>query len=118
MATKPHLVTTDNPVPTELASPHISHADVYKSEGHNRMHAFETGIAALNGELEGQETAYQIARDKRQKEFDAANNVAETEHIQSKTDLLRRIDDMTLGKRMAAAALDVYEEEERKRKAR
>lgn len=110
---KPVLVTSD-PIPTELASPHISHADVYKSEGHNRMHGFETGIAALSGELEGQENAYVAARDKRRAEFDRAENEAAEAHVSAKADLLRRIDDLTLGKRMAAAALDVYEEHERK----
>ncbi len=78
-----------------LPSEHLVHADVFSNELNIRLAGFEAGIIALQGELEGQQEAYEA-------------QVAELtgKHETAKAGLLKRIEDMQRGKRMAAAALD------------
>jgi hypothetical protein len=87
------LTQPDNPV--SLPSEHLIHADVFSNELNIRLAGFEAGIIALQGELEGQQQAHEA-------------QVAELtkKHETAKAGLLKRIEDMQRGKRMAAAALD------------
>jgi hypothetical protein len=83
-----------------LPSAHVVHSDVLTNMMHNRLHEFESGLVALQGEMEGQQQAH----DKQVQEL-------ADKHTSSKADLLRRIDDLNKGKRMLSAALDAAEEE-------
>lgn len=79
-----------------LPSPNIEHASVFENQMQNSLHGFESGIIALQGELEGQQRA-----------FEASQVEAAKKHETAKADLLRRIGDLETAKRMASAALDV-----------
>jgi len=82
-----------------LPSANIQHASVLANELTNRMHQFDSGIIALQGELEGQ-----------QEQHERAMKDVEDRHLLSKADLLRRIGDLQKGKKMLSAALDAAEE--------
>jgi hypothetical protein len=81
---------------TSLPSPNIIHADVFENQMQNSLHGFASGIVALQGEMEGQQRA-----------FEAAQAELAQKHEAAKADLLRRISDLEKAKRMAEAALDV-----------
>jgi hypothetical protein len=85
--------------PLGLPSPNIKHSDVFENQMNNSLHGFTSGVVALQGEMEGQEAAFQKA-------------VADLtdKHNTAKADLLRRIGDLETARRMAAAALDVKNE--------
>lgn len=91
-------LTTTTPE-LSLPSANLVHSITLTNELQNRHHQFQSGLSALEGEMEGQEQAYQkAAKDTKDK------------HEESKADLLRRIDDLKKGARMIAAALDVGDE--------
>ena len=78
-----------------LPSPNIQHSSVLENELTNRLHQFESGKIALQGELEGAEQTYRKEADERA-----------AKHEEAKGDLLRRIADMDLGIQMLSAGLD------------
>ena len=88
-----------------LPSEHISHAVVFENELQNRLHAFESAISALEGELDGLDAKYR-------------EEVADLTQRRDKAsiDLMRRIEDIRTGKRMALAALDALDERTRELK--
>lgn len=101
-AASPKIVTLDakaNKTSTSAAvslpSPHIDHSAVFENEMQNRLHQFNSGIIALQSEVEGQETAHQKA-------------IAELtkKHDEAKADLVRRIANLERGKLAVSAALD------------
>lgn len=110
--TEPETVTITLDVPSEpiqsLPSPNINHASVYLNEVQARLSGFEAGIIALTGEMEGQQEVFQAAAETLKTDYEAATAKLTEAHNKSKADLLRRIDDMNLGKAMAAAALDAH----------
>lgn len=111
---KPTLVVTaDMPnVPAPLVdlptNQHIDHANVYQSETLTRLSGFDSGITALQGEMEGQQEAHSVAMEKLKVEYERQTAALTTEHNAKKGDLLRRIGDLQLGKAMAEAALDAW----------
>ena len=80
--------------PFSLPSEHIDHAAVLTNEMNVRLAQFDAGIAALEGERNGQIEAY---------ERDEAERKAK--HVSAVADLDRRIDDLKKGRRMLTAAL-------------
>jgi hypothetical protein len=88
-----------------LPSEHISHAMVFENELQNRLHAFESAISALEGELDGIDAKYRDEIADLTQRRDKAN-----------LDLMRRIEDVRTGKRMAIAALDALDERTRELK--
>lgn len=80
---------------TSLPSPNLEHSAVWHNEISNRLQGFESGIVALQGEMEGQQRSYE----------DAAAELS-AKHETAKADLLRRIADMRKGKAICEAALD------------
>jgi hypothetical protein len=78
-----------------LPSANIQHSTVFENELQGRLHAFRSGVTALQAEMEGQQQAF---------ERDNAERAAK--HDEAKRDLLRRIADMQMGEAMASAALD------------
>lgn len=92
--------------PMSLPSGNIVHADVYRDETNNRLAGFERGVIALTGEIEGQQETYDAEVNRLRQECEDAVSRLTTSHDTAKRDLLRRLDDMNKGKRMAAAALD------------
>ncbi len=83
-----------------LPSEHIAHSQNLHNEINIRMHQFDAGIAALESERDGQNTAFNRDEAERREKHTAAI-----------ADLDRRIEDLKRGKRMLSAAL---EEAERK----
>lgn len=84
-----------------LPSPNIEHSATLENELQGRLHQFKSGIIALQGELEGQEQAFQAEAKERKDKHEAA-----------KADLTRRIGDLQKGERMLSAALDVADEKQ------
>lgn len=98
-----HAMTAASAVPsTPLPSGNISHAVVFGNELQNRIHGFESGIIALQGELEGS----QVTFDADIAELNQKIAERTEKRTAEKADLLRRIDDLQRAKRMATAALD------------
>lgn len=89
------VVEDSNQQPISLPSANVAHATVYENETQLRLSGFESGIIALQAELEGQEAHYRESVDE-----------LTDKHNKAKTELLKRIEDLQTGKRMAAAALD------------
>lgn len=81
-------------VQLSLPSEHIDHATVLTNEMNVRLAQFDAGIAALEGERNGQIETY---------ERDEAERKAK--HVSAIADLDRRIDDLKKGRRMLTAAL-------------
>lgn len=88
-----------------LPSPHIEHAVTFESEMQNRLHGFQSGIVALQGELDGQQQAFDKDAAERQAEFDRAASERLARHAVARSDLERRIGDLQVGADMAKAAL-------------
>lgn len=115
---KPTLVTTpdpsDAPKPPTLpttrlpTNQHTDFSNVYQAETLTRLAAFDTNIAALQGEIEGQHETFVAETEKLRVEFERQTAALTTDHNSSKADLLRRLVDVQLGKAMAEAALDVW----------
>lgn len=109
---KPTLVTTSDAPPLPTAdlptNRHIDHSNVYQSETLTRLSAFDAGITALQGEVEGQHEAFTAKMEKLKVEYERQTAALTTEHNAEKAELLRRIGDLQLGKAMAEAALDVW----------
>ena len=84
--------------PMSLPSANIAHASVFRDELAMRAAAFEAGIIALTGEMDGQQSAFDL-------------KIAEiTEaHKKAKADLMARLADMQRGKAMATVALDLFD---------
>ena len=81
-------------VPLSLPSEHIDHATVLTNEMNVRLAQFDAGIAALEGERNGQIETYE--RDEAERK---------DKHVSAIADLDRRIDDLKKGRRMLTAAL-------------
>lgn len=86
---------TTTPQTISLPSGNVEHAAVYENETQIRLSGFESGIIALQAELEGQESR-----------FNEEVGELTTKHNKAKAELLKRIEDLQTGKRMASAALD------------
>lgn len=109
--TELHLVDA-NPMPPAkdiTPSAHTTHSAVYVNECQLRLSGFESGIAILNGDLESRHEAHVNSLEKLKAEYEQATAKAIAEFNAEKADLVRRIDDMQMGKAMASAALDAFE---------
>lgn len=98
---QPEVETLPASLPAPVAglpSAHIVHSDVLVNELNNRMHQFESGLAALQGELEGIEAVYQKDAEERR-----------VKHEQEKADLMRRIQDFQRGIAILSGGLDASE---------
>lgn len=93
--------TTPHPQPPaplpSLPSGNVSHSTTYFNETRTRLLGFQSGIASINAEIEGQQAAHEKVLTE-----------MEQKHAEAKGDLLRRLRDMQDGEAMAAAALDVW----------
>lgn len=110
--TELHIVSDANPIPpTADATPsaHTRHSAVYEAETRLRLSAFDHGIVTLTGDLESRHETHVSALEKLKAEYDQATAKAVSEFNAEKADLVRRIDDMQVGKMMASAALDAFE---------
>jgi hypothetical protein len=108
--TKPTLVaTTDNAdLPPALPSPNVAHATTYQNETQVRLSAFEAGIVGLQAEIDGQQDRFVSKMEKLKIEYERQTAALTTEHDANKAELLGQVDDMRLGKAMAEAALDAW----------
>lgn len=109
------LVTDAAPIqPTTDTAPsaHTTHAVVYENETKLRLAAFESGIVTLTGEMESRNEEFGDKIETLKIEFEQATAKLTQEFNAEKADLLRRINDMQRGKRMACAALDAFSEAE------
>ncbi len=97
--TKLKVVDSSPELVPSLPSANLVHSSVLENELTGRLHQFDSGIIALQAEIEGQQTAHE-------------KQVADIKdkHETTKRSLLDRIGDLQKGKRMLEAALDIGHE--------
>lgn len=94
-----------------LPSANLKHAVVLRAELENRLSQFEAGIAALQAEVDGQQTAHESQLSDLNTKHEEAVAEMTQRHGNAKGDLLRRIEDLRVGQMMLTRALDKGEEE-------
>lgn len=109
MAKPPVPIETGTVLDAATPNPHTQYSVVFLNEQNNRLHAFMSGIDALESEKVSRVTAFEALREKRRAEFEAAEQSADRDHVDEVGELNRRIADLATGADMAKAAVDMYD---------
>lgn len=109
MAKQPATIEASAILDAATPDPHKQYSVVFRNEQGNRLHAFSSGIDALEGEKVSHITAYETATEKRRHEYEEAQAKADADHLDQVAGLNRRIADLSMGADMARAAMEIYD---------